>query len=41
LSGDKQKACKQYKEFLEKNPLSGQKQFAQIKVDSLCPKKGK
>jgi tetratricopeptide (TPR) repeat protein len=41
LSGDKQKACNQYKEFLEKNPLSGQKQFAQIKADSLCPAKGK
>jgi tetratricopeptide (TPR) repeat protein len=41
LAGDRQKACNQYKEFLEKNPLSGQKQFAQIKADSLCPKKGK
>ena len=41
LVGDKQKACEQYKEFLEKNPLSGQKQFAMIKSDSLCPKKGK
>jgi tetratricopeptide (TPR) repeat protein len=41
LAGDRQKACDQYKEFLEKNPLSGQKQFAQIKADSLCPRKGK
>ena len=41
LGGDKQKACEQYREFLEKNPLSEQKQFAQIKTDSLCPKKGK
>lgn len=41
LAGDKLKACNQYKEFFEKNPLSGQKQFAQIKADSLCAKKGK
>ena len=41
LVGDKQKACEQYKEFLEKNPLSGQKQFAMIKADSLCAKKVK
>lgn len=40
LGGDKEKACKQYKEFVEKNPLSVQKQFAQIKADSLCAKKG-
>jgi tetratricopeptide (TPR) repeat protein len=40
LGGDRQKACQQYKEFLEKNPLSAQKQFAQIKADSVCPKKG-
>ena len=39
--GDKQKACEQYKEFLEKNPLSGQKQFVMIKADSLCAKKVK
>ncbi len=41
LGGEKQKACEQYKEFLEKNPLSGQKQFAMIKADSLCAKKVK
>ena len=40
LAGDTQKACEMYKEFIEKNPLSGQKQFAQIKADSLCKKKG-
>ncbi len=40
LGGDRQKACQQYKEFLEKNPMSAQKQFAQIKADSVCPKKG-
>lgn len=40
LAGDKQKACEMYKEFVEKNPLSEQKQFAQIKADSLCRKKG-
>ncbi len=40
LGGDRQKACQQYKEFIEKNPLSEQKQFAQIKAESICPKKG-
>ena len=40
LGGDMQKACQQYKEFIEKNPLSGQKQFAQIKAETICPKKG-
>jgi tetratricopeptide (TPR) repeat protein len=40
LGGDKQKACKQYRDFIDKNPMSGQKQFAQIKADSLCSKKG-
>jgi len=39
LGGDKQKACDLYKEFIEKNPLSEQKQFAQMKIDSLCKKK--
>jgi len=40
LGGDREKACREYREFIEKNPLSGQKQFAQIKADTMCPKKG-
>jgi tetratricopeptide (TPR) repeat protein len=40
LGGDKQSACQQYIEFIEKNPMSGQKQFAQIKAQNICPKKG-
>jgi tetratricopeptide (TPR) repeat protein len=38
--GDRAKACSLYKEFLVKNPSSGQKQLAQMKADSLCAKKG-
>jgi tetratricopeptide (TPR) repeat protein len=41
LGGDKQKACASYKEFAEKNPLSEQKLFVQMKIDKLCEKKGK
>lgn len=40
LGGEREKACKLYKEFISKNPLSGQKQFAQIKADSICFENG-
>lgn len=36
LAGDRGKACSQYREFIENNPLSGQKQLAQLKVQAVC-----
>jgi hypothetical protein len=41
LGGDKQKACTMYREFIEKNPLSEQKQFILMKIEKLCEKKSK